>query len=119
MAEHEGWFAPGENGHNLGSRSYRNHNPGNLRSSPFARKIDGNFAVFTNDMIGWNAMQWDIIQKARGNTVTALDGKSTLAELIEVWAPRDDNNNPISYLLDVVARTGFKPTMKLAELLEM
>lgn len=119
IAEHEGWFAPGEGGFKEGSRSYRHHNPGNLRSSPFAKRIQDGYAVFTNDIIGMHALQWDIIQKAKGNTVTKLNGDSTLAQLIEVYAPTADANNPIQYLLHVQKLTGFSGTMRLAEFLGM
>lgn len=119
IAEHEGWFAPGEGGFKEGSRSYRHHNPGNLRSSPFQKSVKDGYAVFNNDTVGMLALQWDIIQKAKGNTVTKLNGESTLAQLIEVYAPKEDNNNPISYLLDIQKRTGFSATMRLAEFLAM
>lgn len=117
MAEHEGWHPVGDPKYPDGSRSYRNHNPGNLRGSPFAdRKKDG-YAVFGSDAMGWFAFQWDIWQKAQGNTQTKLSPKSTLRDLIYVWAPPSDNNNTEAYLADVVQKTGFSPALTLQEII--
>lgn len=116
MAEHEGWHTPGPNTPEGGSRSYRNHNPGNLRASPFADKIVDGFAVFRNDFVGFMALHWDLMQKARGQTVTGLDGKSTLRQLIYVWAPPSDNNNTEAYLKNIVQKTGFNENITLAEI---
>lgn len=118
MAAHEGFYPAGHPQYPNGSRAYRNHNPGNLRKSPFAyTEIDG-YAVFRNDMVGWNAFQWDLVQKAKGNTSTGLNGESTLKELIAVWAPPEDKNDTSAYLNAVLRMTGFSEDMKLKELLE-
>lgn len=117
MAEHEGWKPVGDPKYPNGTRSYRNHNPGNLRNSPFADRIVDGYAVFGSDAMGWFAFQWDITQKAKGNTSTGLGPNSTLRDLIRVWAPASDNNNTNAYLADVVAMTGFNPTLTLKELL--
>jgi hypothetical protein len=97
IATYEGWFLPWEKGLPNGSVSFRNNNPGNLRSSVFESTKKDGFSVFRNDMIGWLALQFDLIQKAKGNTVTSLNGMSTLSEFCEVWAPEADNNNPARY----------------------
>lgn len=117
MAEVEGWTPSGPSPSMTGSRSYRNHNPLNLRASPFAVAIKDNFAVFASDADGFAAARWDIRQKARGNTSTGLNGESTLRELIRVWAPSEDGNDPASYLQHVVHMTGFREDMKLKEFL--
>lgn len=117
MAEVEGW-TPSDAAPTLsGSRSYRNHNPLNLRASPFAEGSNGGFAVFNTDMDGFAAARWDIRQKARGNTSSGLTGESTLRDLIKVWAPSEDGNDPASYLQHVCHMTGFLETMKLKEFL--
>lgn len=117
MAEHEGWGAVGDPQFPNGSRSFRYHNPGNLRASPFAVRIVENYAVFKNDTIGWLAFQWDILQKAKGNTSTGLGPNSTLRELIFKWAPPSDSNNSEAYLQNILSMTGFKEDMKLSEFL--
>lgn len=116
IAEHEGWMPPSEKNGFKGSRSYRNHNPGNLRSSPFAHSTDGGYAVFANDFVGFNALQWDLLQKSRGNTVTGLNGKSTLRELIYVWAPPSDSNDTEAYIRSVVRATGLPESTSLEEI---
>jgi hypothetical protein len=118
MAEHEGWLHRGMVAGNEGSLSYRNHNPLNLRRSPFAVGMANNFAVFKTDMDGFAAAVWDIRQKAIGNTSTGLNGESTLRDLIHVWAPPSDGNDPAAYLQDVCFKSGLLETVKLKDLIE-
>ena len=117
MASNEGWKPAGTTATPGGSASYRRHNPGNLRSSPFMIRTENGFAVFETDMDGFAAFKWDIMQKARGNTSSGLNGNSTLADLIRVWAPPSDGNNVEAYIQVVLTRTGFSRNMRLAELL--
>lgn len=117
MAEHEGWGTQIDTPATSGTASFRNHNPGNLRASPFEVGKSFGFSIFRTDMDGFAALKWDIMQKAKGNTTTGLNGNSTLSDLIHVWAPSQDGNNPQSYLQDVLHMTGFIATMKLSELL--
>lgn len=118
MAEVEGWAPLGKTSTPGGSASYRRHNPGNLRSSPFEIGKDGGFSIFKTDTEGFIALQWDIRQKATGNTSSGLTGESTLKQLIHIWAPTEDGNNPASYLKQVTFMTGFSESMKLKELLQ-
>lgn len=117
MIEYEGWDPIITTKNGRGSRSYRNHNPGNLRASPFSISQDDGFAVFDSDWDGLAAMKWDIIQKAKGNTKTNLGPNSTIRELIYTWAPESDRNNPQRYLEFVLTKTNFSENMKLSELL--
>lgn len=118
MALHEGWKPSNSSKKYAGSRSWRNHNPGNLRSSPFACGDDEGFAVFRSDFIGALAMQWDIIQKIKGNTSTGLGPERTIGDLILMWAPPTDGNNHEAYVKAVEERSGLSRTMKLKELME-
>lgn len=113
IAEHEGWHPPGPGVAEGGSRAYRNHNPGNLRSSPFAHSIEDNFAVFRNDFVGFMALHWDLMQKAKGNTVTGLNGQSTIRDLLYVWAPPSDNNDTEAYIASVEKYMGLPATTTL------
>lgn len=117
MAEHEGWLPPGKTSTPGGSASYRRHNPGNLRSSPFQVGTEKGFSVFNSDADGWAAFKWDLMMKIMGNTSTGLNGQSTLADLIRTWAPPADGNNTQAYLQSVLTKTGFSASMKIAELL--
>jgi hypothetical protein len=119
IGEYEGWYERGSKQFPNGSMSYRNHNPGNLRASPFASSSVDGYAVFRNDFIGWMALHWDLMQKARGNTVTGLGPKSTLRELIYIYAPPKDNNNSEKYLNFVLQKTGFKENTTLGEIFSM
>lgn len=118
MAEFEGWYQPGHPVHHNGSRAYRNHNPGNLRSSPFQYASIDNFAVFKNDYIGWMAFYWDIMQKSKGQTRTGLGPNSTLRDFIFTWAPPSDNNHTENYLAFVLEKTGFPESLTLKELFD-
>lgn len=117
IAEAEGWIAATKSAIPGGSRSYRNHNPGNLRSSPHADGILDGYAVFKNDLDGFFALCWDLKQKAAGNTVTGLNSKSTIRELIYKWCPQSDGNNTEEYLQKICKMTGFADTMSLGSLL--
>ena len=88
---HEGWFA--------GSRSQRNHNPGNLKFANQEKAIgkdNDNFAIFAKDEDGYEALMHQII--------IAIDGRSkvynpemTILQFFERYAPSADNNNPHAY----------------------
>lgn len=117
MAHFEGWYPAGQEGYPDGSLTYRHHNPCALRSSPFQVRLKDGFAVFASDMDGYAAAKWDISQKARGKTVTRLNGQSTLKDLIEVWAPKAAGNETEAYIESILTMTGFPATMKLADLI--
>lgn len=118
IAEKEGWNAVrngGVNG-NEPTIAYRNHNPGNLRWSPFMLEERDGFAVFLNDGVGFAALVWDIWSKARGNTSTGLDANSTIEQLIHVWAPPHENDTE-KYIEFVCNRTGLDRDTKLSALI--
>ena len=119
MTEFEGWHPGGISGGQAGisSVSYRNHNPGNLRYSIFQLGQRDSFAYFYNDATGLFAMQYDIMRKCQGKTVTKLTGESILAELIQVYSAA--RNEALANYVDFVCeRTGFSPEMKLKELIK-
>lgn len=116
IASHEGWEPPASGDTSGGSRAYRNHNPGNLRASPFAWSTVDGFAVFRSDFVGFMALHWDLMQKARGNTVTGLDERSSIRQLIYVWAPPSDNNDTEAYVRSVVEKMGVSASTTLGEI---
>lgn len=118
IAEQEGWRTPTEAGNNCGSRSYRNNNPGNLRSSPFQSGSDGAFATFKTEQGGFAALEWDLMKKCKGETSTGLTPESTLRELIYKWAPPSDGNNAEAYLQNIVRMTGFAEDIHIGRLLD-
>lgn len=116
ITEFEGWFTIGHPEYPLGSRSFRHHNPGNLRASPFSSGTKDGYAVFKNDELGRLALHFDILQKSKGNTGTGLNAKSTLRQLIFVYAPSADKNQPEKYLEFVTKVSGIPETTTLEEL---
>lgn len=98
----EGWYYDRtQNPNFLGSISYRNHNPGNLRSSVYQVGTENKFAVFENDLTGFYAIVHQLWLYASGNSKVA---KPT--ETIEVVMSRynslpvnsPDFNNYISII---------------------
>lgn len=90
IMNHEGWFA--------GSRSNRNRNPGNLRDSHLKSGMDpGGYATFETLAMGYTALVLDLEGKFSGHTSTGLGPDSTIQELMDVYAPALDHNNPAVY----------------------
>ena len=114
MAEFEGWDPSGQK-FNTGEKpsvAYRNHNPGNLRSSIFEMGKRDGFAFFLSDFVGYFALQYDIMQKCRGKTITRLNGESTLHDLVRVYS--GENLEVVeNYVSHIEKRTGFSRTTKL------
>jgi len=119
MAEAEGWKANGEfdKQAKFPSVSYRNHNPGNLRSSPFALGVRDGFAYFLNYQVGMFAMQYDIMKKCKGETQTTLTGDSTIYDLIAIYTSALDIELQ-TYLNLVCTRTGVEPFSRLKEIIK-
>ena len=119
IAEFEGWNYRDENGVGLNhaSASWCNHNPGNLKKSPFAIAKNDDFAIFIDDETGFYALVWDIWQKAHGNTVTELTDESSIYELIKVYSGESDDEAD-RYARFVEQRTGLPTSTKLRELVE-
>lgn len=119
IVEFEGWNYRDKSGAgiNHASVSWRNHNPGNLRKSPWAIGENDGFAVFVNDEIGFSALIWDLHQKATGNTSTGLNGQSTIYQLIKKYSG-ESNEIVLNYATFIEKRTGFKMTTKLEELIK-
>lgn len=119
IANHEGWITddlktPQTNEESI---AVRNNNPGNLSSSPFAIGNRGRFAYFINEEIGWFALYYDLWKKCLGQTATNLSPKSTLGDLIAVYAPPTENNTE-RYIEVVEKTTGIDRDTLLENLLK-
>ena len=110
IRRHEGWYPK--------SKSWRNKNPGNLRSSPFQALAKEGYAVFETEHQGMAALLWDLEAKCTGRTGTPLGPKSSLADLFHVYAPSGDDNDPDSYAEAVAAELGVSADYKLGLFLE-
>ena len=86
----EGW--------NAGSRSQRNRNPGNLRDSSIPHLKDaGNYCVFSSLQSGYEALLRELTAKFIGENAHGIGPDSTLRELMNVYAPAGDDNQPAIY----------------------
>jgi hypothetical protein len=97
IMQFEGWHRD--------SRSWRNRNPGNLRPVPgtdAACDPEG-YRIFASLAEGFSALTADLQAKFRGSH--DLKPSSTLLDLLNVYAPAGDNNNPTAYTQFVCAWT--------------
>lgn len=67
IGQAEGWGNKAQAGFMpQGSRSYRNHNPGNLRLSPYQVGTEDGFAVFNSDFEGYFGIVYQLTLYANG-----------------------------------------------------
>lgn len=87
----EGWYA--------GSRSNRNRNPGNLRASAHVgHTMDAEgYCVFVGVVDGSLALLQELTAKVTGNNKHGITPESTLDDLMNVYAPAADRNQPHPY----------------------
>jgi hypothetical protein len=104
----EGW-APG-------SVSYRNNNPGNLRSGPGMIGTDaGGYAVFPDYQTGWNALLNQVqINVNRGLTLDEFfAGKP---DVYPGYAPAADSNRLHQYAVTAAGWIGIDPSVPLNQI---
>jgi hypothetical protein len=87
----------GEPGFRPPARSFRNCNPGNLRSPASPAHDPGGFSIYPTFVGGFNALLDDLAEKFEGRDEHGLCPTSTLLELMDVYAPGQDGNDPNSY----------------------
>lgn len=101
----EGWhFDKSQNANFLGSMSYRNHNPGNLRSSVYQVETNGGFAVFENDVVGFYAIVHQLWLYASGNSKVAKPDESIekiMAKYNSLPVNTPDFNNYMSIIENI------------------
>lgn len=84
------------------NRSFRNCNPGNLRSPDWPQHDADGFDVYGDLIAGYEALWDDLADKFQaGHNEHGLGPTSTLLELFQVYAPGEDGNNPNSYCVFV------------------
>ncbi len=90
----EGWHR--------GSHSWRNRNPGNLRPTLVTQPADSaGYRTFLSLSDGWIALVMDLQAKIGGSH--GLTPASTLLNLLSIYAPVGDSNNPGAYAKFVAA----------------
>ena len=87
----------------------RRNNPGNLKyaGQPLAKRTKSGFAHFPTPRVGWQALSRDLHYKISRRP------HQTLQDLIHVWAPRSDGNNPRQYARFVAKKLKVTPRAKL------
>jgi len=102
-----------------GTRADRNNNPGNLRAG--GKTDDGGFTIFNTPEEGFQAMIKDLTAKMTGNSSAAVSklgrNAQTLREMISVYAPSEDNNDPNNYSNVVARKLGVSPDEPLSNLI--
>lgn len=96
-----------------GSRTWRNQNPGAIRTSPFTKKMGavgdaGGFAVFPDEETGMIALK-ALLRSEAYDSLSVYDA-------VHKYAPFCDNNDPISYQRHLQAKTGIKTNRKMCDL---
>lgn len=94
-------------GGSAGVRGIRNNNPGNLEysdSNPWVGQTgsDGRFAKFETPEHGIRALGRNLISYQK-------QGIDTVNDIINRWAPPEDNNDTASYIKAVCAQLGVEP----------
>lgn len=98
--------APGD-----GARGIRNNNPGNLeysKTNPWMGQTgdDGRFAKFETPEHGIRALGRNLLSYQR-------QGIDTVSDIINRWAPPQDNNNTDAYIKAVCEQLGVTPDQQL------
>ncbi|MER2193330.1 hypothetical protein ABS771_08465 [Methylobacterium brachiatum] len=98
-----------------GSRAWRNFNPGNLKDSPFTRRMGstgrdaGGFAVFPDDATGRKAQEALLFNSDSYKNLSIRDA-------IARYAPGSDGNDPASYAGQMARAAGVGVDTKLSDL---
>jgi hypothetical protein len=103
IMQFEGW--------KLGSRSYVNRNPGNLRL-PGRTADDKGYTIFPDLPTGYSALLRELQSKFSGNNSHNIGPNSTLLALFNIYAPPSDNNPTNAYaafVADWVSKALGKP----------
>lgn len=91
----EGWFPPNNI---VGSNSWRNRNPGNLRPTDSSQPHDDrNYRVFDSLADGWQHLLDDLEAKILHGSHGITEENSSLHDLFNIYAPSLDQNDPQNY----------------------
>lgn len=109
-----GGQASGGGGASGAPRNVRNNNPGNLKASPFTKKLPGftgvdpdGFATFESPQAGANA-QAALLKNYMNR------GFNTVSKIISRWAPPGDHNDTSAYVSTVAGKLGVNPNDTLS-----
>lgn len=86
-------------GHMPNDPNHRNNNPGNLRPLPGNQYpvSDDGYTIYPSFVVGYDDLRNDLRDKITGHNDHGLDLDSSLLALFRVYAPVDDENQPVAY----------------------
>ncbi len=98
-----------------GTRTWRNNNPGNLKTGVHTRIQGsignvGGFAVFPSYEKGLQALVWLLKKQTYQN--------KTVFDMVSSFAPKEDNNDPEQYRKLIREKTGLNINKKIKDLSE-
>lgn len=111
IQDHEGFYP--------GSRSYRNHNPGNIKHIGQAKAVGKDskgFAIFATYADGYMELRNMLVRACTGGSMN-YKPTMTLLEFFAKYAPSSDNNNPKHYAETVAKKIGVSPHIQIKDLL--
>jgi hypothetical protein len=113
IKKHEGWY--------VGSRSYRNNNPGNFRCAKWLMEEFGgtcvdNFIKFPTYETGWKALTSFLTYACEG-ALRSYKPEMTLLDFYKVYAPSADGNSPKNYATAVAKDLGVSINTQIKEFL--
>lgn len=118
IMEAEGWKpATTDAGVAEGSKSYRNHNPGNLRESRFEVGNVDNFSVFENDDVGFYAIVHQLWLYASGRS-SAVSPKATIAQTMALYNGLEQGSPAFNEYISIIEKVaGVIPSDPISSLL--
>lgn len=112
IQEYEGWYPPSKE-HPMGSRSFRNKNPGNLKfagQKGATGKDDKGFAIFPTEEMGLEALI-RLVELVISGKSAHYTPTMNLNQFFGVYAPTSDNNAPSVYAAFVGRKIGVNPAV--------
>ena len=118
IKNHEGYFE--------GSRSFRNCNPANFKTSgsvtPYMAKLgatgvdSGGFCIFPSYEVGFKAL-CTFLEDACNDKLSSYRKTMTIYEFFSKYAPASDNNDTLAYAKTVAKSLGVSINTRIEELL--
>lgn len=114
IQQFEGWTA--------GSRSYRNNNPGNIKSfggEAWLGQVgvdSANFVIFDTYEHGRRALLKLLTNAATGAIMPSYTPQMSLYDFFSRYAPSSDNNEPNRYAEFVANQVGVSPSDPIGQL---
>lgn len=93
-----------------GTPAWRNKNPGNIKG------LDGKFLVFPSYEAGFAYLK-EYVKRVALNKHTAYPKNCTIEQFFAVYAPASDNNEPLSYALEVANKLKVGLIFRISDLI--